>query len=116
MKILFLTIFWKIFYENLISKHFLDVFLDLGQVRGLGIIRPMSNMSTWHSPKLKPRTSRQSNSSSSKPVPVPRSRSRKNSVTPSKAPIPSDRKSNSGNYKSGKFLRQVCLVSKIAGG
>ena len=88
-------------------------FLDLGQVRGLGIIRPMSNMSTWHSPKLKPRTSRQSNSST-KPVPVPRSRSRKNSVTPSKAPIPSDRKSNSGNNKSGKFLSQVCLVSKIA--
>ena len=104
MKILFLKIFFWNFY----------FFLDLGQVRGLGIIRPMSNMSTWHSPKLKPRTSRQSNSSSSKPVPVPRSRSRKNSVTPSKAPIPSDRKSNSGNYKSGKFLRQVCLVSKIA--
>ena len=79
-------------------------FLDLGQVRGLGIIRPMSNMSTWHSPKLKPRTSRQLNSST-KPVPVPRSRSRKNSVTPSKAPIPSDRKSNSGNYKSGKFFK-----------
>jgi len=91
---------------------FLYIQKDLGQVRGSGIIRPMSNMSTWHSPKLKPRTSRQSNSST-KPVPVPRSKSRKNSVTPSKAPIPSDRKSNSGNYKSGKFLRLLSVNSFV---
>ena len=97
---LFLYIQKGIYFGNIYV--FLMTFLDLGQVRGSGIIRPMSNMSTWHSPKLKPRISRQSNIST-KPVPVPRSKSRKNSVTPSKVPIPSDRKSNSGNNKSGKF-------------